>query len=114
MIRTPQPTGTASEHPVAKHHAVNGSKNLLTAVKLVDAGINDRPEPRNRSKTAVAGCITHGEVLGESLKCTGIFNMLENVSSRVPPLNGVVAYCKAGSPSAWFPVTKLATLTIIS
>ena len=35
----------------------------------------------------------------ESLKCTGIFKMFENVSSRVPPLNGVVAYCEKGKIS---------------
>lgn len=35
--------------------------------------------------------------MGESLKCTGIFKMFENVSSRVAPLNGVVAYCPRGN-----------------
>lgn len=50
-------------------------------------------------------CVTYGEVLGESLKCTGIFRMFENVSSRVPPLNGVVAYCARGKIS--FPPARL-------
>jgi len=71
-------------------------------------------EARRQSRERV----THGEVLGESLKWTGIFKMLENVSSRVPPLNGVVAYYPRGKisfPSARLLVTtESAVLTIIS
>ena len=65
-----------------------------------DAEPGDRAEPRNECKKQSRERVTHGEVLGESLKCTGIFKMLENVSSRVPPLNGVVAYCREVNPSS--------------
>jgi len=64
---------------------------LLAEINVPDTETNSKPEPRNKKQKTIREHVTYGEVLGESLKCTGIFMMFENVSSRVPPLNGVVA-----------------------
>lgn len=101
IIGTPQPIDTRitrSSHTPCS----DGSTSPLTGIKVADVETNCGPEPRNPSKKRVREHATHGVVLGESLKCTDIFMMFENVSSRVPPLNGVVAYCwrvKFSSPS---------------